>query len=491
MNVARDLYRHSLALLTDLYELTMAYGYWKLGLADKQAAFHLAFRDHPFGGGFTVACGLSGAVGFLDSFRFDEGDLEYLAGIEGNDGRRIFEGGFLDYLRGLELRCDVDAVAEGTVVFPHEPLVRVTGPLLPCQIVETALLNLVNFPTLIATKAARVCLAAEGEPVLDFGLRRAQGIDGGIAASRAAFVGGCAGTSNVLAGKLFGIPVKGTHAHSWVMVFDEEIEAFRAYAEALPNNCIFLVDTYETLRGVRNAVEVGKELRDRGSEMIGIRLDSGDLASLSREARKILDAAGMHDAGIVGSGDLDEHAIARLKEQHAAINLWGVGTRLVTAWDDPALGGVYKLTAVRGDDGRWDYRIKLSEQAVKMTTPGVLGVRRHRRGGRFVGDAIYDEQIGIERGCTVVDPEDATRTMEMPAGADCDELLVPVFRAGRRVYDVPSAAEARRRCMRQLEALDAGVKRRTDPEPYPVGLEKRLSDLKARLIAEAREAAGA
>ncbi|HSW48721.1 MAG TPA: nicotinate phosphoribosyltransferase, partial [Bryobacteraceae bacterium] len=289
MAITNELYRHSLSLLTDLYQLTMAYGYWKLGVAEKQAAFHLVFRGNPFKGGFTVAAGLAYAVSYLENFRFDEGDLAYLKTLNGNDGRPLFERGFLDYLADLRLTCDVDAAPEGTVVFPHEPLVRVTGSILQAQLIETPLLNMINFQTLIATKAARVCLAAKGEPVLEFGLRRAQGIDGGIAASRAAYLGGCAATSNVLAGKLFGIPVKGTHAHSWVMSFDDELESFEAYAKAMPNNCVFLVDTYNTFEGVRRAVAVGRALRETGHEMIGIRLDSGDLAYLSIEARKILD----------------------------------------------------------------------------------------------------------------------------------------------------------------------------------------------------------
>ena len=256
MNLLPRLYRHSLALLTDLYQLTMAYAYWKNGLAEREAVFHLTFRQNPFGGQYAVACGLSCAVDFLRELRFTDDDLSYLATLATADGRSLFETGFLDYLRGLEFCCDVDAVVEGTVVFAGEPLVRVRGPLLQSQIVETPLLTLVNFPTLIATKAARVCLAAAGRPVLEFGLRRAQGIDGGLTASRAAYIGGCAATSNVLAGKLFGIPVKGTHAHSWVMAFDDERRAFEAYAAALPGNCIFLVDTYDSISGVRNAIAV-------------------------------------------------------------------------------------------------------------------------------------------------------------------------------------------------------------------------------------------
>ena len=319
MGVIHDLYGHSLALLTDLYELTMAYGYWKLGMAEREAVFHLSFRKQPFGGGFSVACGLHDAIEYLHRFRFDAADLEYLSTLKGNDGNPLFDGGFLDYLARFEFKCDVDAMPEGTAVFAYEPLVRVTGPILQAQIVETPLLNLINFQTLIATKAARVCLAAGDEPVLEFGLRRAQGIDGGVTASRAAFVGGCAATSNVLAGKLFGIPVKGTHAHSWVMAFGDELHAFEAYAQALPNNCVFLVDTYDTLHGVKHAVEIGRRLRAQGHEMAGVRLDSGDLAYLSIEARRILDAAGFPNASILASNELDESIITSLRQQGAKI----------------------------------------------------------------------------------------------------------------------------------------------------------------------------
>src|SRR6266567_8443381 len=276
------------ALMTDLYELTMAYGYWKTGKADQEAVFHLFFRKHPFNGGFTLCAGLADCIQYLLEFRFEKSYLEYVAQLKGNDGKKLFDRPFLKYLGDLRIRLNVDTVPEGTAVFPQEPLLRVRGPLMAAQLVEAALLNLVNFQSLIATKAARVCLAAQGDPVIEFGLRRAQGIDGALTASRAAYIGGCAGTSNVLAGKVFAIPVKGTHVHSWVMSFENEVGAFNAYADVLPNNCVFLVDTYDSLQGVRRAVEVGKRLRKRGHKLAGIRLDSGDLAYLSIETRKIL-----------------------------------------------------------------------------------------------------------------------------------------------------------------------------------------------------------
>jgi nicotinate phosphoribosyltransferase len=488
MGTLTYIYRHSLALLTDLYQLTMAYGYWKLGRAEQEAAFHLSFRRNPFHGGFSVACGLHDAIDYLSALRFEAEDLEYLATLQGNDARPLFERGFLDYLRGLRFSCDLDAIPEGTVVFPHEPLVRVTGPIFQAQIIETPLLNLLNFQTLIATKSARVCLAARGEPVLEFGLRRAQGVDGGLAASRAAYVGGAAATSNVLAGKLFAIPVRGTHAHSWVMSFDDELESFDAYARAMPNNCVFLVDTYDTLAGVRHAVEVGRRLRAAGHEMIGIRLDSGDLAYLSIEARRILDAGGFPKAQILASNDLDEHVIASLKEQGAKIVTWGVGTRLVTAYDQPALGGVYKLSAIRdAHDGAWQYKLKLSEQTAKISNPGVLQVRRFRAAGEYVADAIYNVATDLPRRWTMVDPMDLTRRKSIDAAASSEDLLVPVFRAGKRVYDPPALDDVRRRTAEQLAGFHGGVKRFMNPHAYPVGLEESLSDLKTKLVLKARE----
>jgi nicotinate phosphoribosyltransferase len=483
-------YRDSLALLTDLYELTMAYGYWKTGTAEKEACFHLVFRKNPFGGGFAVACGLAPAVEYIESLRFQEDDLDYLAGLEGNDGRPLFEAGFLDHLRTLSFRCDVDAVPEGTVVFSQEPLVRVTGPLLAAQLLETPLLNLINFQTLIATKAARLRLAAGDDPILEFGLRRAQGIDGGLAAARAAYAGGCDGTSNVLAGKVYGIPVKGTHAHSWVLSFDSELEAFEAYAGAMPNNCVFLVDTYDSLQGVRHAVEVGRKLRERGHEMIGVRLDSGDLAWLSREARRILDEGGFPKAQILASNDLDETLIADLKRQGAAIGVWGVGTRLVTAYGDPALGGVYKLTAVREPGGDWEDRVKISEQTAKTTNPGILQVRRFRQGKEFVGDVIWDERQPLGAAPTMVDPLDLTRRKTVPAGADWEDLLVPVFRNGERVYDPPGLPEIRVRAREQLAGFHEGVKRFVNPHRYPVGMEIGYFERKTELVLEARQKTG-
>ncbi len=491
MTVLNTLYRPSLALLTDLYQLTMAYGYWKAGPADREAVFHLTFRRSPFKGGFTIAAGLATAVDYLEQARFTEADTEYLAGLTGNDGRPLFDAAFLDYLRAMEPACDIDAVPEGTVVFPQEPLVRVRGPLCQAQLLETALLNIINFQTLIATKAARLVLAAQGDPVLEFGLRRAQGIDGSLSASRAAYIGGCDATSNVLAGQLFGIPVRGTHAHSWVMCHDDELTAFREYARVMPNNCVFLVDTYDTLEGVRNAVIVGHELRRQGHEMIGVRLDSGDLASLSIETRRILDEGGFEQAAIVASNDLDERIVETLKQQGAKVSVWGVGTRLVTGSDDPALGGVYKLSAIRRAGESWRYKVKLSEQTAKVSTPGVLQVRRWYAdsgapGRRPLADAIYDESAPCDAPMTIVDPLDMTRRQTKPDGAAHEDLLVPVFRAGRKVYELPELSTIRQRAADQLASFPRGVKRFVNPHEYFVGLERGLHERRTRLILRER-----
>lgn len=473
---------HLTPLLTDLYQLTMAAGYWQAGKADQEAVFHLFFRRLPFAGGYAVAAGLADAVEWLKHFRFGAGDLAWLGTVPGQDGKPLFAQKFLDGLGGLRWQCDVDAIPEGTVVFPHQPLVRVRGPILQAQLVETALLNIINFQTLIATKAARVCLAAQGQPVLEFGLRRAQGPEGALMASRAAFIGGAAATSNVLAGRLLGIPVRGTHAHSWVMSFDSELDSFAAYAAAMPNNCVFLVDTYDSLDGVRHAVRIGHQLRASGHELAGIRLDSGDLAWLSLEARRILDEAGFPKAFIVASNDLDEHLIESLKYQGAAISVWGVGTQLVTGGAESALGGVYKLGAIRDEAGVWQPKLKLSEQSAKTSNPGIQQVRRFRLNGQFRADAVYDEETGCPDRPEIIHPADAARRFEIPDGAIPENLLVPVCRKGEWVMAPVSLTEIQTRCREQLAALHPTIKRLRNPHAYPAGLERGLADKKEALI---------
>jgi nicotinate phosphoribosyltransferase len=477
---------HGNAILTDLYQLTMAYGYWKTGVAAQESVFHLFFRSQPFEGGFSIACGLHDAVDYLRTLSFGDEELAYLATLTGNDGKSLFEAKFLDELRMMKWTCDVDGISEGTVVFPCEPLLRIQGPIIQAQLVETALLNIINFQTLIATKAARVCVATKGEPVLEFGLRRAQGPDGALSASRAAYIGGCAATSNVLAGYRLGIPVRGTHAHSWVMAFSSEEEAFRAYARALPNNAIFLVDTYDTIKGVERAIEMARWLRTQGHELAGIRLDSGDLAWLSIEARRMLDQAGFPEATIVASNDLDEQTIESLKQQGAKINVWGVGTKLVTAYDQPALGGVYKLSAIRTAGGNWQHKVKLSEQVAKITTPGIQQVRRFSRDGTFVGDMIHNLDGPAETSRVIVDPLDSTRRKRIVDDAEAEDLLLPIFRKGELAYQPPALSEIRERTFSQLGRLHEGHKRFLNPHEYPVGLSPSLSDLRSRLILDAR-----
>jgi nicotinate phosphoribosyltransferase len=483
------LYDTSLGLLTDLYQLTMAYGYWKSGKAEQEAVFNLYFRKHPFQGGYTVACGLSSVIDYLNEYRVDESDLDYIASLEGSDGKPLFEPGFLDYLRSMELKCSIDAVPEGTVVFPNEPLLRVQGPILQCQLLETPLLNLINFQSLIATKASRMRLVAKDDVLLEFGLRRAQGPDGGMTASRAAYIGGADATSNILAGKLYGIPIKGTHAHSWVMSFDTELESFETYARHMPNNVTLLVDTYDSLTGVEHAIRVGKQLRENGYELGGIRLDSGDLAYLSIEARKLLDQAGFEKTSIVASNDLDEYIMGSLKIQGARINVWGIGTKLVTAYDQPALGGVYKLAAIKNDAGAWGYKLKLSEQAIKVSTPGIQQVRRFRDAEGFVSDMIYNIEMSPEGKVTMVDPYDFTRNRSFDKTMDYEDLLVPIFAAGKLVYTLPTIHQARERVQAQLSQFHSGIKRFVNPHTYPVGLEKGLFDMKTELIVKLREGA--
>jgi nicotinate phosphoribosyltransferase len=488
MNSLSSLYRPSLALLTDLYQLTMGHAHWKTGSHRKEAVFHLFFRNNPFGGGFTVACGLERAKEFITAFRFADDDLDYLRTLTGQDGSRLFDEGFLDYLREMKLECDIDAVEEGRVVFPQTPLLRVRGPIIAAQLLETPLLNIINFETLIATKAARIAIAARGEPVMEFGLRRAQGIDGSLAASRAAYIGGCSATSNVLAGRLFGIPVKGTHSHSWVMAFGSEIESFEQFAAASPGNCVFLVDTFHSLDGVAHAITVGKKLRENGHRLGGIRLDSGDLAYLSIEARRMLDEAGFEDAAIVASNELDENIITSLREQGARVSVWGVGTRLITGHDQAAMGCVYKLSAVKDPGGPWLARMKLSEQAAKVSNPGIQQVRRFRSGSEFVGDMIWQDEPDVLAQPThlMIDPLDMTRRRAFTPAHTFEDLLKPIFRKGVQVGGNETLATARERATSDLSKLHPGIKRFVNPHVYPVGLEEKLFKMRSDLMLKLR-----
>lgn len=476
-------------LLTDLYQLTMAQGYWETGQGATQACFHAYFRDYPFRGGYAIACGMDQLAELIEGFAFSAEDVEYLASLDAPGGGRLFKPAFLEYLRTFSLRVDIDAVAEGAVVFPHEPIVRVMGPIMDCQLIETALLNCVNFETLIATKAARVCLAAHGLPVAEFGLRRAQGAGGGMWASRAAVVGGCASTSNVLAGKTYGLPVSGTHAHSWVMSFPSELEAFRAYAREFPRNCVLLVDTYDVEQGIRNAITVGLEMRARGERLAGIRIDSGDLAWLAKMARRMLDEAGLDDCGIVLSNDLDEYTIQSILDEGAPVSSWGVGTKLACAFDQPTLGGVYKLSATRAPgQAEWVDRLKISESAAKLTVPGVLDVRRYYNdNGTIAGDMVFDVNAGVDEGQVIVDPLDSMRRKKL-VGKRFSTMLEPLARNGQVVLEASdrSAMEAQRRCREGLACLDESQKRMLNPHTYPVGLEYGLCERRRALVGKLR-----
>lgn len=455
--------RPALGLLTDLYQLTMAYAHHRAGTADREASFALFYRKPPFGGSYAVAAGVDEALSMLEDLSFDASDVAYLGTLTGADGLPLFDADFLERLRAFRFRCDVEAVAEGEIVFPHEPLLRVTGPVLDAQLAETLLLNVVNFQTLVATKAARVVHAAAGRPIVEFGLRRGQGPDGALSAARASYLGGCAATSNVLAGKLFGVPVRGTHAHAWVQFFGDEREAFARYADALAGNVVYLVDTYDTIEGVRHAIEAARELAKatasrEAKPLLGIRLDSGDLATLSRKARALLDEAGLTSTKIYASNDLDEHAIAALVEGGAPIDVFGVGTRLVTGGDQSALGGVYKLTAVREGE-RFDPRIKKSEEPAKVSWPGRLEVERFVHADGTTCDVLsdLDEDAGWSGPLVDAATGAALEADAAIAAGRGRRLLVPALALGRRIREERPLPEARDAVRSALAALDPAL----------------------------------
>lgn len=461
--------------MADLYQLTMAYGFWKNDLSERQSVFHLFYRTPPFQHSYVLAAGLELVIDFLHTFQYDHEGIRYLGQLKGADGSPLFDVGFLNYLQRLEFSCDIDAVPEGTPMFPHQPLLRVQGPLVQATLLESALLNLINFSSLIATKASRIVQAAEGDPVLEFGLRRAQGLDGALTASWSAYIGGCHATSNLLAGKWYDLPARGTHAHSWVMCFDTEMEAFAAYADSLPHNCMLLVDTYDTIEGVKKAITIGKKLEQRGYKLHGIRLDSGDLATLAKEARRLLNEAGMTDTSIVGSDSMDEEKIRGLKAAGAPIDIWGVGTRLVTGQNDPALGGVYKLGALQNAAGQWEPKIKRSEEAIKTSNPGILDVRRYYNHEQVpVGDAMFD---------TLSDASDELVPLAGDKGRVAlpdyrsQTLLQPIFRRGNLVYQSPILPDIRTFSLQQQDLF-----KQLSLHEYPHGLERTLHQHKQQLI---------
>ena len=479
----------NLTLLTDLYQLTMAQGYWASGKLDEQAVFHAFFRSNPFGGGYAVACGTDQLENLVRNFHYTDSDMEYLSSLRCEDGSAMFNLDFLLWLSQLKLSVDIDAVEDGTIVFAHEPLVRVTGPLVQCQLLETALLNGINFQTLIATKASRVVRSAAGKPVSEFGLRRAQGPDGGLSASRASFVGGVSSVANVLAGKKFDIPVNGTHAHSWVMSFESEQDSFRAYAQSNPNNCSLLVDTYNVVSGIEAAINVGTEMKRQGKRLSAVRIDSGDLAWLSKKARHMLNEAGMRNVKIIASNDLDEYTIMALKEQGACVDAYGVGTRLATAYDQAALGGVYKLAAIRKNEQEsWKPCLKVSEEASKITIPGILDVCRFvSDDGTFAGDCIYDVRRKLDKITVAVDPIDPTRRKQYSLDMQHEKLLKPFARDGKICGDVSTDAHAARAHFEEQYAmLDDSIKRFKNPHRYPAGIERMLFNERIRMILHLR-----
>ncbi len=465
-------------MLTDLYQLTMMQGYLVNGYQNKEAVFDVFFRSLPFKGGYALAAGLEQVVEYIENLTFQEDDLVYLRSLN------QFSEEFLEELSNFRFTGDIDAIPEGTLVFPYEPLIRIKGRIFETQLLETAILNLVNFETLIATKASRVVTAADGGSVMEFGLRRAQGPDAGILGARAAFIGGCQSTSNVLAGKRFGIPVSGTQAHSWIQCFPTELEAFRAYAHTFPDRCLLLVDTYNVLKsGVPNAIKVGLELEAEGHHFVGIRLDSGDLTYLSKEARRMLDEAGLKTAIIVASNDLDEETIFAIRAQGAAIDAWGVGTNLITSKDSPSLGGVYKLAA-QGDQGTFYPRLKVSENIVKITNPGIKKVVRfYDRAGKAMADLIALDNEVFEEGkpLTIFDPIQTWKKKTL-TNFRTRELLVPVFRGGERVYDLPKLKEVQTYARKELDTFWDEVKRLTNPHRYIVDLSSNLFELKQQLL---------
>ena len=473
----------NLTMMTDLYQLTMMYGYYKCGMRDNLATFDMFYRSKDESTHYAIMAGVEQLMDYIENLHFDDEDIAYLRGMG------IFDEDFLTELKGFTFHGDSQAVPEGTIVFSHEPLIRVTAPIFEAQLIETALLNIINHQTLIATKASRVVQAAEGGTIMEFGLRRAQGPDAGIYGARAAVIGGCVGTSNVLTGQMYDMPAMGTHAHSWVMSFPTELEAFRKYAELFPTSCLLLVDTYDTLRsGVPNAITVFNELREKGYEPKGIRLDSGDLAYLSREARKMLDDAGFPNTIICASGDLDENLIRDLKLQGAAIDTWGVGTKLITSEDCPSLGGVYKLSA-EYVDGRVVPKIKISENTVKITNPGVKKLYRiyDKANGKAIADLIalehetYDESQPL----TIYDPVNTWKSMTL-TNYTMKELQVPLFKNGKRVYESPSLMDIQKHCKEDLDTFWDQYKRLLNPQRYKVDLSDSLWMLKNSMIQQLR-----
>ena len=477
----------NLSLLTDLYQLTMLQGYFEEKQANETVIFDMFFRNNPHSGGYSVCAGLQQVIEYIEGLHFADEDISYLKTLN------LFSDKFLSYLKDFKFTGDIYAIPEGSVIFPKEPIMKIVAPIMEAQLIETALLNIINHQSLIATKASRVVFAANGDTVLEFGLRRAQGPDAGIYGARAAMIAGCFATSNVLAGQMFDVPIRGTHAHSWVMSFSDELTAFRKYANLYPNACILLVDTYDTLKsGVPNAIKVFNEMREKGIELknYGIRLDSGDLSYLSKKARQLLDNAGFKDAIISASNDLDENLISSLKLQGAKISSWGVGTNLITSKDCPAFGGVYKLSAVYESDKKaFKAKIKLSENAEKNTNPGNKKIYRiyDKDTKKIIADLICleEETLNTSEELLLFDPLDTWKKTLLPSHTYyTKELLVPVFKNGNCVYKSPSVMEIREYCKEEMDTLWEESRRLEYPHRTHVDLSQKLWDLKNNLLNE-------
>lgn len=478
--------KENLTLLTDLYELTMMQAYFKNKNRNETVIFDAFYRENPFGSGYAICCGIEQVVEYIENLHFDKEDIEYLRGLG------LFDKDFIEYLENFKFSGDIYAIPDGTVIFPREPMLKIIAPIMEAQLIETAVLNIVNHQSLIATKASRVCYAAQGDGVMEFGLRRAQGPDAGIYGARAAVIGGCVATSNVLAGKLFNVPVRGTHAHSWIMSFEDEYTAFKEYAKLYPNACTLLVDTYDTLKsGVPNAIRVFKEMRDSGVKLTnyGIRLDSGDLAYLSKEARKMLDEAGFENAVISASNDLDENLIESLKlQQGAEITSWGVGTHLITAKDCPSFGGVYKLAAIM-KNGEFVPKIKLSENTEKVTNPGNKKIIRiyEKAHHKIKADLIClnDEVFNENEDLTIFDPKEPWKKTILKSGEyTLREIMVPIFKNGKCIYESKDTMDIREYCISELDTLWNEARRLVNPHNVYVDLSQKLYDIKIKLLRE-------
>ena len=473
----------NLTLLTDLYELTMMQGYFE-SQENETVVFDVFFRANPCKSGYSIAAGFDQVISYIKNLNFSYEDVDYLRKLN------MFSEDFLHYLSGFHFSGNIYAIPEGTVVFPREPLLKVIAPIMEAQLVETAILNIINHQSLIATKTARIVYAAQGDGIMEFGLRRAQGPDAGLYGARAAMIGGCVGTSNVLAGQVFNVPVKGTHAHSWIMSFKDEYTAFKTYADLYPDSCFLLVDTYDTLKsGVPNAIRVFTEMKESGIALknYGIRLDSGDLAYLSKKARAMLDAAGFEDAVISASNDLDEYLIHDLKMQKAAITSWGVGTNLITSKDCPSFGGVYKLAAIQNKDGEFVPKIKLSENTEKITNPGNKTIFRiyDKESGKIKADLICfaDEVYDPSQDLLLFDPIETWKKTLLKGGTyTMREIMVPVFVHGECVYESPSVMEIAAYCNQEKETLWDETKRLFNPHRVHVDLSDSLYQVKKQLL---------